>query len=58
MRIDYDTPSDTPTNNTITEKEDLPMLEDIKALTTGEWLYLIVLGTLVIAAYTIAEIMY
>lgn len=61
MKIDYDTPYNTSTpNDTITGKENNSMktINDIKALTPGEWLHLIMFGSVITVVYIVAEYMY
>jgi hypothetical protein len=55
MITDYD-PSTT--NNTTTVKEAKPMLNDIKALSPGEWLYLATFAAIVTVVYIVADNMY
>jgi hypothetical protein len=60
-KINYDTPNDTNTNNTIAERRHDPMLKalnDIKALTPGEWLYLATFAAVITIAYIVANNMY
>jgi hypothetical protein len=52
--IDYDTN----TNNTITEKEADPMINNIKALSPGEWLYLATFAAVITIAYIVANKLY
>jgi GTP cyclohydrolase I len=57
-KIDYDTPTNTNTNNTITERRHDPMLNNIKALTPGEWLHLATFAAVITIAYIVANNMY
>jgi hypothetical protein len=43
------------THNTITERRHDPMLNDIKALSPGEWLYLATFAAITIIVYIVAD---
>lgn len=60
MIINYNDSNNTTnnTNNTITVKEAKPMLNDIKALSPGEWAYLGVFAAIVVVACIVANYTY